>query len=47
MKVKLIFKCNMERQTNSGAVIQLFAFHSSIEINLDGMDEKELCREND
>ena len=32
----------MERQTNSGAVIQPFAFHSGIEINLDGTDEKEL-----
>ena len=41
-KVKLILKCNMERQANSGTVIHPFAFHSSIEINLDGMDEKEL-----
>ena len=32
----------MERQTNSGVVIQPSAFHSGIEINLDGTDEKEL-----
>ena len=32
----------MERQTNSGAVIEPSAFHSGIEINLDGTDEKEL-----
>ena len=32
----------MERQTNSGAVIQPSTFHSSIEINLDGTGEKEL-----
>ena len=38
-KVKLILKSNMERQTNSAAVIQTSAFHSGIEINL---DEKEL-----
>ena len=41
-KVKLILKCNMERQTNSGAVIQPSAFHSGIEVNLDATDEKEL-----
>ena len=32
----------MERQANSGTVIQPSAFHSNIEINLDGTDEKEL-----
>ena len=32
----------MERQTNSGTAIQPSAFHSGIEINLDGTDEKEL-----
>ena len=41
-KVKLILKCNMERRTNSGTVIQQSAFHSDIEVNLDGTDEKEL-----
>ena len=41
-KVKLILKCNMERQTNSGTVIHPSAFHSDIEVNLDGKDEKEL-----
>ena len=38
----LILKCRMERQANFGAVIQPSAFHSGIEINLDGTDEKEL-----
>ena len=49
-KVKLILKCNMERQANSGKVIQPSAFHSNIEINLDEADEKALLhngREND
>ena len=41
-KVKLILKCNMERQTNSGTVIQPSAFDSDIEVNLDGTDEKKL-----
>ena len=41
-KVKSILKCNMERQTNSGTVIHPADFHSSIEINLDGTDEKDL-----
>ena len=41
-KVKLILKCNMEWQANSGTVIQPSAFHSDIEVNLDGTDEKEL-----
>ena len=41
-KVKLILKCNMERQTYSGRVIQPSAFHSGIENNLDGTGEKEL-----
>ena len=42
MKVKLILKCNMERQLNSDTDIQPAAFHSIIEISLDGTDEKEL-----
>ena len=41
-KVKLISKCNMERQVNSDRDIQPAAFHSNIEINLDGTDEEEL-----
>ena len=41
-RVELISKCNMERQTNSGTVIHLAAFHSDIEVSLDGTDEKEL-----
>ena len=42
-KVKLIFKCNMERPSNLGEiVIQPSAFHSNIEVNLDGTDEEEL-----
>ena len=41
-KAKLILKCNMERQTNSGTVIHPAAFHSDIEVNLDGTDEEEL-----
>ena len=41
-KVKLILKCNMERQTNSGTVIHPADFHSDIEVNLDGTDEKDL-----
>ena len=32
----------MERQTNSSRNIQPAAFHSNIEVNLDGTDEKEL-----
>ena len=32
----------MERQTNSGTVIHPAAFHSDIEVNLDGTDEKKL-----
>ena len=42
-KVKLIFKCNMKRPSNLGeTVITPVDFHSNIEINLDGTDEKEL-----
>ena len=41
-RVKLILKCNMERQTNSGTVIHPAAFHSDIEVNLDGTDTEEL-----
>ena len=42
-KVKLIFKCNMERPSNLGeTVIKPANFHSDIEVNLDGTDEIEL-----
>ena len=41
-KVKTVLRCNMERGSNSGTVIQPDAFHSNIEVNLDGTDEKEL-----
>ena len=42
-KVKLIFKCNMERPGNLGeTVINPYDFHSNTEINLNGTDEKEL-----
>ena len=42
-KVKLIFKCNMERPSTLGeAVIKPADFHSDIEVNLDGTDEREL-----
>ena len=41
-KVKLIFKCYMEKPSILGEiVIQPFAFHSNIEVNLDGTDEEE------
>ena len=40
-KVKLIFKCSMERGNNpEEMVIKPADFHSDIEINLDGTDEK-------
>ena len=42
-KVKLIFKCNMERPSTLGeTVIKPADFHSDIEVNLDGTDEIEL-----
>ena len=42
-KVKLIFKCNMERPSNLGeTVIAPTDFHSNIEVNLDGTNEEEL-----
>ena len=42
-KVKLIFKCNMERgNTPVEMVIKPADFHSDIEVNLDGTDEQEL-----
>ena len=42
-KVKLIFKCIMERgDTPEEMEIKAFDFHSNIEINLDGTDEKDL-----
>ena len=43
MKVKLIFKCNMEKGISTEEmVIKPANFHSSIEVNLDGTDEREL-----
>ena len=42
-KVKLIFKCYMERPSNLGETsIKEFAFHSDIHINLDGSDEDDI-----
>ena len=42
-KVKLILKCSMEKTSILGEIIiQPFAFHSDIEVNLDGTDEEEL-----
>ena len=42
-RVKLILKCIMERgNTPEEMVIKTADFHSDIEINLDGMDEKDL-----
>ena len=42
-KVKLIFKCNMERPSNLGlTVINPANFHFDIEVNLDGTDEDDL-----
>ena len=42
-KVKLIFKCNMERPSTLGeTVIKPADFHFDIEVNLDGTDEREL-----
>ena len=42
-KVKLIFKCNMERPSTLGeTVIKPADFHSDIGVNLDGTDEREL-----
>ena len=42
-KVKLILKCNMERSSNLGEMVLHPAdFHSDIEINLHGTDEKDL-----
>ena len=42
-KVKLILKCYMEKPSILGeTIIQPFAFHSEIHINLDGTNEEEL-----
>ena len=42
-KVKLIFKCYMERPSNLGeTVIKPAGFHSDIHINLDGTDEDDI-----
>ena len=42
-KVKLILKCSMEKTSILGEImIRPFAFHSNIEVNLDGTDEDEL-----
>ena len=43
MKVKLIFKCYMQRPSNLGeTVIKPAAFHSDIHINLEGSDEDDI-----
>ena len=42
-KVKLIFKCWMERPTTLGeTVIKAFGFHSDIHVNLEGTDENDI-----
>ena len=42
-RVKLILKCNMEKgNTPEEMIIKPVDFHSNIEINLDGRDEKDL-----
>ena len=42
-KVKLILKCYMEKTSILGEIIiQPFAFHSEIKVNLDGTDKEEL-----
>ena len=42
-KIKLIFRCNMKRSSTLGEmVIKPADFHSDIEVNLDGMNEREL-----
>ena len=42
-KVKLIFRCNMEREVlGVGIIIKPSAFHSEFEVNLEGTDENEL-----
>ena len=44
-KVKMVFRCNMERMSNSGRDTQPAAFYSNIEVDLDGTDEKGLSHE--
>ena len=41
-KIKLILRCNMERPSNAGTIIQPSDFHSDVEINVHGRDEQEL-----
>ena len=42
-KVKLIFKCWMEKTSTLGeTIIKEFAFHSDIHVNLDGTDEDDI-----
>ena len=42
-KVTLIFKCNMEKEVlDEGMITKPFAFHSEIEVNLEGTDENEI-----
>ena len=41
-KVKLIFKCNMERERDGEIIIRPFNYHSNMEINLEGTEENEL-----
>ena len=39
-KVKLIYRCNVE--SIKASEVKKYAFHSNIEVNLDGTDEKDL-----
>ena len=41
-KVKLIFKCFMEKISDGELIISPFDFHSENEFNLDGTDEKDI-----
>ena len=41
-KVKLLFRCNLEFQIDSEWVVEKHAFHSDIEIILEGTDESDL-----
>ena len=42
IKVKLDFHCNMIKQEKEGPRIERFEFHSDIELNLNGTDERDL-----
>ena len=39
----MVFRCNIEKEGNSGRTIKPAAFHSNIETDLSGTDEQELC----